>query len=346
MDAIEAIERIYRCIEKGEVDNAVRGCLRVSRYMNDYFNSALFLWDLFEDKKDVARAIMDDAESLGKEGQQHLYNESHKKWLVTRTLPFSLGSLDSGEEKNILIMSVGEFQSDLEQCERQIMDLKIPSSMGEFDSAAFMDRYSRIKYQLRLRIKAIGMIKSKILNHCFSYANQIENQLDAQQKSINFLAWVQNEVQNYFKIRSEDIFDKLQKANQLIDSSDKEDLSILLTHVRRIIKSVADYFYPPLSDAVMCSDGVKRILDDDRYLNRLQEFLQAKFKRSSSTELLRAEFDYLLVFAKKLNHIASKGVHGEVSMVEAKQGFLGLYLFLFNICQHLEESHELNEHCT
>jgi hypothetical protein len=165
----------------------------------------------------------------------------------------------------------------------------------------------------------------------------VERQLDAQRKTISFLEQAQNEVQNYFKSRAEDVYEKLQKANQLIDSTNKEDLSLLLTQVRRAIKSVADHFYPPVSGPVLCSDGVQRQLGDEQYLNRLQEFLAAQFNKSTSTEVLRAELDHLLVFARKLNNIASKGVHDDVSLLEAKQGFLGLYMFLYNICKRLEE---------
>jgi dsDNA-binding SOS-regulon protein len=147
----------------------------------------------------------------------------------------------------------------------------------------------------------------------------------------------QNEVQNYFKARSSDVYEKLQKANQLVDSNNSEDLSLLLTQVRRAIKAVADHFYPAEINSKICADGTLRVLNDEKYLNRLREFIYERFPRSTSTDLFRAELDYLLAFATKLNDIASKGVHSEVSLSEAKQGFLGLYLFLYNLCQRLEQ---------
>jgi len=73
-------------------------------------------------------------------------------------------------------------------------------------------------------------------------------------------------------------------------------------------------------------------------LNRLQEFLVANFSKSSSRELLYAELDYFGVFVRCLNSVASKGVHATVSMSEAKQGLVGLYLFLYNVCSHLQQA--------
>ena len=111
----------------------------------------------------------------------------------------------------------------------------------------------------------------------------------------------------------------------------------MLTQVRRAIKSVADHFFPPIAGSVMCSDGTERQLGDEQYMNRLQEFLAIQSTKSTSSDLLRAELEHLQLFARKLNSIASKGVHADVSLSEAKQGFLGLYMFLYNICNRLEE---------
>jgi hypothetical protein len=214
----------------------------------------------------------------------------------------------------------------------------IPPTMGEYDSAAFTDRYDCRKAQLRLRIRAINAIKDRVLNRCFNFTVGVERQLAAQEKSVQFLQEAQNEVQNYFKSRSEDLYEKLQKANSLITSNSAEDLSLLLTQVRRAIKAAADYFFPPVPEPRRCSDGVERVLGEEQYLNRLREFVYTKFPRSTSTDLLRAELDHLLTLTTKLNDIASKGVHASVSATEAKQGLLGLYLFLFNVCQKLDRT--------
>ena len=73
-----------------------------------------------------------------------------------------------------------------------------------------------------------------------------------------------------------------------------------------------------------------------QYLNRLHEFVLRSFSKSISNELIKAELEHLMVFSKKLNEIASKGVHTQVTESEAKQGLLGLYLFLANVIEKLE----------
>lgn len=152
----------------------------------------------------------------------------------------------------------------------------------------------------------------------------------------SFISETQSQVNLYFSTRSEDTYRKLQKATHLLRSNNPEDHALLLTTVRRAINSVADFFYPPVSDEVRCSDGIIRKMGNEQYLNRLHEFCSTTFDASTSKELIRAELNYLMLFARKLNDIASKGVHAEVSVVEAKQGIVGLYLFLSNLINKLE----------
>jgi hypothetical protein len=151
--------------------------------------------------------------------------------------------------------------------------------------------------------------------------SQIERQLDL------------NDVNNFFKGQAEDVYFKLQKAAELVASSDPEDASLLLTEVRRAFKAAADFYYPSVAGKVICADGKERQLGDDKYLNRLQEFVARRLPGSSSKHLLQAELDYLGNFLKRLNDMASKGVHGSVALAEAKQGLVGLYFFLFNLSQ-------------
>ena len=337
MDYIAAIERVYEHVENDQVDKAVMTCLRISRNLHDHLYAAAFLREMYPNKREWMRIFYDDISHLKRDDQEYIWKQSIEYWLDTHTFNFSLGSNDAGEDKNILAVAITEIDPELKQWERTIRDLTVPQGMGEYDTAAFTDQYTNEKAKIRLRIKAMQSVKQRVKNRCLNYAIQIEKQLQSQAKSQNFIAQVHTDVNNYFKVHSEDVYIKLQKAAQLVDSNNPEDCSLLLTQVRRAIKASADYFYPPNADKVMCSDGKERLLDEDGYLNRLQEYLARTFAKSSSIDLLRSEFEYLSVFARRLNDVASKGVHADVSPLEAKQGILGLFMFLYNVISRLQQ---------
>lgn len=337
MEYVNTIARIYEHLEEGHVEKAVMGCLRLARHLKDYVASAIFLRELCPDKREIGRVLNDDAAHLKAETQKYLFELSLHRWLEVHSLDFSLDE-DDGEERNILRVAVGEIEAELDQWERAIADMTLPAGMDPFDLAAFTDRFAHEKARIRLRIKALQTIKTRIKARCLNYAIQIERQLEMQRDAQSFLDDVQTEVNNYFRTRSEDVYTKLRKAAQLVASRDAEDTSLLLTEVRRALKAAADHFYPPVDGPVVCADGKERKLGGDQYLNRLREFMSRSLARSTARELLQAELEQLSVYVHRLNDIASKGVHREVTFAESKQGLVGLYFFLFNVIQYLDRS--------
>jgi hypothetical protein len=195
-----------------------------------------------------------------------------------------------------------------------------------------------MKSEIRLKVRACQEVLQRIRTRCFNYASRIERQLAAEVRTSDIVGAVQRDVHNFYAERCVAAFQSLRKAASLIGSTDAEDHALLLTSVRRAVKAVADYHYPPRTEPVTCSDGKVRDLGEEQYLNRLHEFCMRQFASSASTSLLRAEFEYPAAFVRRLNEVASKGVHAQVTPVEARQGLLGVYLFLSNVIAMLEAS--------
>lgn len=330
------IEKVFDYLEKDEVDKAVMGCLRISRNLNDHLYTSIFLRELHPKNEEFARVLFDDISNLKKETFEFLNEKSFKQWTARRTLEIIKEENENGENRNVLSIAVGDIQPRIEYLSGQIEDKTISPGMSGYDTAYFTDIFNEQKIYLRNQILYIKTVKERIKTLCLNYVIKIEKQLLTQEKSESFIQSSYNTVNNYFKSYSEDVYNKLQKATQFIDSKDPEDFSLLLTEVRRAFKSVADYFYPPISEPTVCSDGKTRDLGEEKYLNRLQEYIKSNIPKSTSTDLIISEFEYLSVFARKLNEIASKGVHSDVTQEEAKQGLIGLYLFLYNLISKIE----------
>lgn len=336
----QIIERIYRHLEDDAVESAVMGCVRVARAAKDFLNAAVFLRELHPERDEVVRALYEDISHLRPEAIDFIMKTSTERWLELHDLGFTVTGgdedhLPEGQRRTVLKVAVGEIDHELAQWEATISDMAIPSGMSSFDVAAFTDQFTREKAQMRLRIKALQTIKARIKARCLNYAIQMERQTKAQRESQGLLETVQNDVNNYFKVQAEDVFLKLQKATALATSPDLEDAALLLTEVRRALKSDADHFYPPVSDPVLCSDGQTRRMGDEQYLNRLHQFVMARFERSTAQDLIRSELEHLGAFLRRLNEMASKGVHSSATLAESRQGLVGLYFFLFNLTQHL-----------
>ena len=333
------IEGVFEHLENDDLGKAVMACLRLARHTQDYLNAAVFLRELYPDHKQLQRTFFESASRLNSEQKKFAWERSLDIWLSGRTNEFiEADSDDDGERRNVIVFGAGQLDNEVKRFEQAMEDMAVPPGMAPFDVAVFTDRFVSQKAAMRLHVQHLQTVRERIKSRCLNYAISLEEQLDAQEKPQAFLHQVQTDVNNYFKVRSEDVYAKLQKAAQLVGSDDAEDRSALLTVVRRAMAATADYFYPAQSARVVCSDGVERDLGEQQFLNRLDEYLARQFGRSSSTDLMRAEVDLLSTFFRRLNDIASKGVHANVTAQEAKQGMVGLYMFLYNVIARLQNA--------
>jgi hypothetical protein len=333
MNTHDLIERIYDHVESGQTDKAAVASLRLARKVGDLLNAVMFLRELYPDVHQFQVSFFEETMHLKQEAKDFLWKTTQNRWIEERTLSYSL---TEDEDKNLLAMGAGELLREVEQMEKSIEDLRLPPGMGEYDTAAFTDRNTHLKSQMRLKIRACHTILERIRTRCLNYATRMEQQLAASSRAADFMAAMQNDVHNYYAERCDAAYRRLRKAADLIGSVEPEDHALLLTSIRRAVKAVADYHLPPQAEQMHCSDGVTRDMGESQYLNRLHEFCVAHTAGDRSGKLLRAEMDYLAVFIRRLNDVASKGVHADVTSLEAKQGLMGLYMFLSNLISKLE----------
>ena len=343
MDYERAIGRIHEHLAADETEAAAMACVRVASLTRDFLNAAIFLTELYPDKRELGRLLQNDARELTDEAKRFIW-----KAAVTRSIELhEVEGLDPdgedlppGDRRNVLMISAGEIDAELERWQQTLSGMVVPSDLDPADTLALLQRFDAQRHMIYGRMRALQIIKSRIKARCLSYAVDIERQLLLQRRGQGFLDAVQNDVHNYFKGRADDVYVKLQKAAELAASDELEDGSLLLTEVRRALKAASDFFYPAAAERVVCADGKERILDDQQYLNRLHQFLATRLPQSTARDLLESELDHLVSFMHRLNDMASKGAHGSVTLTESKQGLVGLYFFLYNVCQRLEARSE------
>src|SRR3954469_16577986 len=108
MDYAQALSRIFDNLEEDKVDRAVMGCLRVARHAKDHLNAAFFLRELYPDRNEVGRMILNDMPHLKKEVQKFVFDKSLNRWLEVHTVDFGLNTDEDGKDRNILRVGVGE----------------------------------------------------------------------------------------------------------------------------------------------------------------------------------------------------------------------------------------------
>ncbi len=85
-----------------------------------------------------------------------------------------------------------------------------------------------------------------------------------------------------------------------------------------MLKTVADHVYPPKGEPVQCDDDKQRDLSDDKYKNRLLQFISEASKGTASQALLGDQIESLENRLNNTYDLMGKGVHGSVSTEEAE----------------------------
>ncbi len=320
------LQKGFELIDNDDLLKCVRVCLRLARTNNDYLNAAIFLRELSTDSRAFGDTFYIDTASLTREAQEMLFTLSQDKWMKERHLTYKNSNDDDAPE--YYVKSVGELIHDIEHYEKSIDDFKTPTGMTPYDTAAFEDENKVLRAKVSSQLNSLYILKERIRSRCLNYLITFEKQITNQEKVRDLQFDFVNEVNNYFKEKDESTYQKLVKAMELLISNDEESYSLLLTEIRRTIKSVADYFYPPKEEIIKCSDGKERVLGNDQYLNRIQEYIATSVKKSTSQELLLLEYEGLEKISRKLNDLASKGVHNKISHREARQCFISFYNFV------------------
>lgn len=118
-----------------------------------------------------------------------------------------------------------------------------------------------------------------------------------------------------------------------VSSDKKEEWSHALTTCRRLLESLADKLYPA-NDLVIG----KRTFKQSQFVNRLWQFMNDSIESESNRELAQAHVNFLGSWLEKTNKLTNKGVHDDVSQLEATKAVFHLYLMLADLLDYLDPS--------
>jgi hypothetical protein len=131
------------------------------------------------------------------------------------------------------------------------------------------------------------------------------------------------------------VYRRLDDAGRLTDAESAEELAQAVATCRRILKTVADHVLSGEPGAIS-EDG--HILDEERYKNRVTEFVKQQTGSKSSAVALESEFGGLLDRFARLNDLSSKGVHANIARYEADLCAMGTYVIAADLLGLLEYS--------
>lgn len=187
--------------------------------------------------------------------------------------------------------------------------------------------------------RTLTEIVTRVQHHAFTLLCSWERQLSFATTQGHALNAVSNrvdvlldqhapEVLNQFNVA----FRRLREAaDRSADTPADEELSQALTSCRRILKAVVDVVQPADTAVPVSDDGHE--LTDDKYRNRLVEFLKIRTSSASFRTALTQAGETLFDRFTAVDTLTNKGVHARVAVEEAEFCALHTYLLAGEVVQ-------------
>lgn len=131
------------------------------------------------------------------------------------------------------------------------------------------------------------------------------------------------------------IGDQLQAAVRTAQQGDGESRSQVLLTCRRVIVAVADEIYPASETLHISSDGTQRSVGKSQYRNRILAGIE---QQSTVDKAFAAALSELAGRLDRLDELAQKGVHDNISELEMAFGLTQTYLLAGELVARADSS--------
>lgn len=287
----------------------------------------------------VAKAILNNAE------EQKGANESSPKRSQTKRKPDTKKAQEDLEKFSKYIKSLNELglKKEVHFTSEEVFLKSSEAGGGYMNIGVIEEMYADIirtkkgnlgdqYYQVNLAehigyVRRVAHEKATLLYNKLAFTNTPQTSIDI----------LKAEVDDKLLDIAPELAEKLMVAFKAVASSNPEEWSHALTTCRRFIEDFADALHPPTEELI---NG--RRVGRKEYINRIWAFMDQAIESDRNRDLAKAHVDYLGAYVEKIHKLTNKGVHAEVTHIEAVKAVFHTYLMVADILDYLrrDESHK------
>lgn len=313
-----------------ELGPTLEQCIRVAELRPDYWN---LWWLRYEalgfDKR--ATTELDLVMRLRIPAEQYRsYRTKILEDLMERHKMAHIESKRKQLEDRVAAYSVGELDAQIDELDRHIRGSLPPQGLAALDLYDSNKRHEYIQDTLGPTLTEFRKVRSRIRERLHRFLVESEASIVFGQTAATAFERTRRYVDGELASIAPDVLAQFQAAYERSDKGDPEALSQALLSCRRFVKAIADVLYPATGETVKGADGKSREMTDDKYRNRLWQYV-GEHASHSSRDLVLATVDELGRRLDLLDYRASRGVHATVDAADADQCILQTYLLISDL---------------
>jgi hypothetical protein len=229
------------------------------------------------------------------------------------------------DETKVLALPIREIEANMQAVGEAAKGIEIPPGMHNLDTHAAYKEKQNIAVLVSRANQASARVLARIEHRVRQFLSTTEKQVLFGQVNADIFERNRRYVDSCLADVSPRALEQVSSAYQRALEGSDEARSQALLSCRRALKSVADVLCPA-SDGVVDDDGAEHQLTDDKWRNRLTEFVKMKLSGVASGDVLRSQLDDLARRFKGLGEASSRGVHADVTEFELNQAIIQTYL--------------------
>lgn len=261
---------------------------------------------------------------------ERIFKVEYRSYLQRRMLP--------GDKANLRSVQQIEELVDALRREEEATLISPPPGMHTYDIGKYVadQRQARVQlFESRLSLEAT---LARIRNRLWEFLTETEYELTFGEATAETFDRLRSYVDKQLTTISPPALDQFQVAYRRLRDGGDEDRAHALTSCRRVLKTIADELYPATSVPVVGDDGKARKLGDDKFVNRLLQFVSEKVGRHENGAAVQAAVEDVGTRLAALNGLASKGVHAEVTTYEVDTCVVQTYLVVADLLRIRERA--------
>jgi len=320
-EALKLTEEILKNIELDEIPlrNVALKCARLGRLTNNQSAMDLFRYELAGYPQGDGGLILTEAFNLARYVNR-VFKQKDKVGVL---------------REYIFPETVAELETETDAAKEQMKvssdrDVSVASSNpGQYVMAPIGNSFERfgLRQTITEKSKKLNKLKSGYYNYALGvyyelkFGDIVEEIFEKRRKSVN----------KYLSEKLPETLKKLVSVYENLRSKSEEDWANAVHSCRRVIKDVADLFYPADNSEIDIGSGKKIRLSEEKYIMRLKQYIKNKSGSKRFNEIVGSHLDYIGDRIDAIHNASTKGSHADIKREEAERYMIYAYLLISDL---------------
>lgn len=331
-EIIKLSEEICKDIESSQLSlsSIVTKCLRLARLLNDFDSIKWFSLELSGYNSKNEEYVPQDEWVLALRSNR---NTKKREWVVDKFVV--------SDEELITVQSIGQLEASIMASRQQLSVCQDPDiNFHPVNAYQLIPQGNKLERStLANNIAQNTAILDKIKIAVYNFVLNIYYQYNFGDITQGLFESYKSKVDEFILKHTPDLAKEFKSMQDNVLSKNEKDWSNVGVNCRKLLKLLADTYYPAKPEVrEIIEDGKSVGVTDPEYKNRLMTFIKSKSQSDSFKKIIGSQLNLIGDRIDSIDESGSKGTHESFDLQEAKRLIIIIYILVGDILSLVDET--------